>query len=281
MKKYFLFVLFIIVSNIETQAQIRKSDIKYGDFYPAASDQMLIKKGYKDLVDDVIFWRKYHFSHDKRFTYSRPSGFDNKNIRDFVSVNPSSEYNRSMNIEGLDGIFLDPNNLDHWIVTIVATGEWFIVGCLNQGVKKKEIYIININTEKFNDVLTDAVTTTNTNIDYLKKTSSDYPIVIKNCIEYYLKKYPARFYQYFRDNNIDENSLYIWKSGFSLRAFKGLPGKEKRTLLKCLTGKTGAGRNIVAVTGGTLLGAGGIYFLIKALRASIGDTIIDHGPSGY
>jgi hypothetical protein len=138
-----LITVICLFSALAVNSQIQKNQITYGDFAPAANDQKLIKDGYKDLVKENKRFRKMklsnrasYLSDDGKFLFEQPGNGDS---RDFVSVDPSLDSNESLVMGGHSGIFLDPTMKDHWIVTIVSTGEQFIVGCLNK-VKYKKNY---------------------------------------------------------------------------------------------------------------------------------------------
>lgn len=164
MKKIISLVMFVFLINITVKAQLNESQIKYGKFYTAASDKTLEKQGgiYKDLVVATKFFRLNGYSNDYRFSFKAPSGISD-NLRDFVSVNPSSTYNRSFSYNGVNGIFLNPLDRNHYTVTILSTGEEFIVGCLNKVIHKDFVTINKYGTSSTGITSTTGVTGT-TNI---------------------------------------------------------------------------------------------------------------------
>jgi len=147
MKKIVIILLctFFLIPSFLVHAQIEKNQIKYGKFATAANYGTLQKKGgiYTALVTDMKFYQKYGYSNDSRFEYIIPAGFGGENLVDFVTVDPSRAYNRSVSLGGYDGIFLDSNNIGHTIARITSTEEEFILYCGNE-IPFRKTYVINL-----------------------------------------------------------------------------------------------------------------------------------------
>jgi hypothetical protein len=296
MKKVILSLLFLILCTV-LFAQVESTQIKYGDFAPKANYQTLINQGHGDFVQALQFYVKNGYSNDSRYSFVTPSGLNGENLVDFVTVDPARNFNRSVHLNGYDGIFLNPHNREHHIGKINATGFMAIVGCGNVvtyyttfSINKKHQQEPYVQNPDFGNqsidipaggIWSDPVPT-QTLTGNLQRDITSIPLQKQEevtfdynpCETYWRSKYPHMFAAW--DLTGKKSSFY---------------GPDRMAMRKCVTGRSYVWRNagwliplagVTIFSSGDLITDGNIDWNWKKERDIMGtpDEYWDHNPSG-